>query len=69
MRTLMLGLVAALLVLPADAQTARKKPRPESEQHRSQVAKRLHPRRAPGPVAPASRVTPEPLYDTEKAMR
>ena len=69
MRTLLIGLMATLLVLPADALAARKKPRPGGEQHHSQAPKKPRARPAPRPVAPASRVAPEPLYDTEKAMR
>ena len=69
MRTLLICFMAVLLALPAGAQVARKKPRPGGEQHQSQVQKNLRPRPAPKPDAPASRVTPDPLYDTEKAMR
>jgi hypothetical protein len=68
MRTLLIGLVAVLLALPG-AQAASKKPRPGSEQRPSQAQKKPRLRPAARPVVPAPRVAPEPLYDTEKAMR
>jgi hypothetical protein len=75
MRTLLIGLMTVLLAWPAVAQQVRKVQRPGSEQHKTQVDRKARPRPAPrgavraAPAAPTRQIPPEPLYDTEKAMR
>ena len=68
MRVLLIGLLAAILALPAHAQQGRS--RMGAEPAKSQAAKGKASRKQPRvpPAAPGA-PRPEPLYDTEKAMR
>ncbi len=68
MRVLLIGLLAAILALPAHAQQGRS--RTGAEPAKSQAVKGKTPRKQPRvPAAPTTAPRPEPLYDTEKAMR
>jgi hypothetical protein len=68
MRILLVGLLAAVLALPAHAQQGRS--RLGAEPVKSQAAKGKATRKQPrAPSAPAGTPRSEPLYDTEKAMR